>query len=118
LLGKSIPKKVAKEIIQMLEEDPHIEKVIDFKSEVLDIGRYHIKCEIEFNGYALVEDIFQSEDMEENFEEVKKDYEQFKKFVIYQTNQAPRLVGRVIDNLEKEIKSRYPSIIHIDLEIN
>jgi zinc transporter 9 len=118
LLGKSIPKKVAKEIIQMLEEDPHIEKVIDFKSEVLDIGRYHIKCEIEFNGYALVEDIFQSEDMEENFEEVKKDYEQFKKFVIYQTNQAPRLVGRVIDNLEKEIMNRYPSIIHIDLEIN
>jgi zinc transporter 9 len=118
LLGKSIPKKVAKEIIQLLEEDPHIEKVIDFKSEVLDIGRYHIKCEIEFNGYALVEDIFESEDMEENWEEVKNDYEQFKKFVIYQTNQAPRLVGRVIDNLEKEIMNRYPSIIHIDLEIN
>jgi zinc transporter 9 len=118
LLGKAIPKDLEEEIIEFLERDKHIDKVLDFKSEILDIGRYHIKCEIEFNGYALVDDIFKSEDMEENFEKVQGDYEEFKKFVIYQTNQTPRMVGKVIDNLELEIRKKFPKVIHIDLEIN
>ncbi len=118
LLGKAIPKEMKEDIIKFLEKDAHIDKVIDFKSEVLDVGKYLIKCEIEFNGYALVNDIFKTEDMEWNFENVQGDYEEFKKFVIYQTNQTPRLVGRVIDGLEKKITDKYPQIVHIDLEIN
>lgn len=118
LLGKSIPKDMEEEIIAFIQSDKHIDKVLDFKSEILDMHKYHIKCEIEFNGYALVDDIFKSEDMKENFENVQGDYEEFKKFVIYQTNQTPRLVGRVIDNLEKSIRKNFPKVIHIDLEIN
>jgi len=118
LLGKSIPKEMEEEIIEFLQNEKHIDKVLEFKSEILDVGKYHIKCEIEFNGYALVDEIFKSEDMEENFENVQGDYEEFKKFVIYQTNQTPRLVGRVIDSLEKEIKRKFPKVEHIDLEIN
>jgi zinc transporter 9 len=118
LLGKTIPKAMEQEIIEFIESDKHIDKVLDFKSEILDMNRYHIKCEIEFNGYALVDEIFKSEDMEENFENLQGDYEEFKKFVIYQTNQTPRLVGRVIDNLEKSIRKTFPKVIHIDLEIN
>ncbi len=118
LLGKSIPKDIKEEIVELLENNKHIDKVLDFKSEILDVGKYHIKCEIEFNGYALVGNIFENEDMKENFENVKEDYEEFKKFVIYQTNQIPRIVGQVIDNLEKEIKKNFPQVEHIDLEIN
>jgi hypothetical protein len=102
----------------MLEADKHIDRVLDFKSEILDMEKYHIKCEIEFNGYALVEDIFKSEDMFEKYKDVKEDYDEFKKFVIYQTNQVPRIVGSVIDKLEKEIRRKFPRVIHIDLEIN
>ena len=118
LLGRTIPEEVKDEIIDLLENDKHIDKVIDFKSEVLDIGKYYIKCEIEFNGYAIVDEIFKTSDMHENYENVKDDYEEFKKFVIYQTNQVPRMVGRFIDNLEKEIKVKFPKVEHIDLEIN
>ena len=118
LLGKTIPEEVKDGIVELLQDNENIDKVLDFKSEILDIGRYHIKCEIEFNGYALVQEIFKTEDMKENFENVKEDYEEFKKFVIYQTNQIPRIVGRVIDNLEKEIKKNFPQVEHIDLEIN
>jgi zinc transporter 9 len=118
LLGKSIPVEMREEIIELLQNDKHVDKVIDFKSEILDVGKYHIKCEIEFNGYALVDDIFRTEDMRENYEDIKDDYEEFKKFVIYQTNQVPRIVGRVIDSLEKKIKEKFPKVVHIDLEIN
>lgn len=118
LLGKAIPKDLEEEIIEFIQNDKHIDKVLDFKSEILDMHKYHIKCEIEFNGYALVDEIFKTEDMEENFENIQGDYEEFKKFVIYQTNQTPRLVGRVIDNLEKSIRKNFPKVVHIDLEIN
>lgn len=118
LLGKSIPEDLKDKIIEMLEADKHIDRVLDFKSEILDMEKYHIKCEIEFNGYALVEDIFKSEDMFEKYKDVKEDYDEFKKFVIYQTNQVPRIVGSVIDKLEKEIRRKFPRVIHIDLEIN
>ena len=55
---------------------------------------------------------------EVGFEIQKDDFEEFKKFVIYQTNQVPRIVGRVIDSLEKEISQKFPQVEHIDLEIN
>ncbi len=118
LLGRSAPTEIEEGIKKLLLSDKHVEKVLDFKSEVLDIGKYLIKCEIEFNGYALVGEIFKTEDMEEIFEDVKDDFQEFQKFVIYQTNQVPRMVGRVIDALEKEIKHKFPSVEHIDLEIN
>lgn len=118
LLGKTIPKDIQDQIIELLERDQHVDKVLDFKSEILDVGKFHIKCEIEFNGYALVEEIFKTEDMLENFQNIRDDYEEFKKFVIYQTNQVPRIVGRVIDQLEKDIRKQFPQVEHIDLEIN
>ena len=45
LIGKSIPIEKSEAIIALLVAEPCIEKVIDFKSTVLDVGRYHLKCE-------------------------------------------------------------------------
>ena len=57
LLGKAIPRYMREEIIEMLEADPIIDKVIDFKSSILDMDSYHIKCEIECNGTALMKEL-------------------------------------------------------------
>lgn len=118
LLGKAIPEDIQDEIVEMLENDPYIEKVFDFKSEVLDMGAYRIKCEIEFNGAALIEDIIEYDDIREEYENIKDDYEEFKKFVVYHTNRVPRLIGRKIDEIEKRITTAYPQIKHLDIEIN
>ncbi|MBI2108938.1 MAG: cation diffusion facilitator family transporter [Parcubacteria group bacterium] len=118
LMGKSIPEDIAEEISTMLLTEPYIEKIIDFKSEVLDIGKYRVKCEIEFNGAALIEEIMEQDDMESEFKVIKKDFEEFKRFVAYQTNRVPRLVGRKIDEAEKKIMAAFPSVKHIDIEIN
>ena len=54
LIWKSIPEYIKDEIIELLESEDVIEKVIDFKSGILDIDSYHIKCEIECNEIWLI----------------------------------------------------------------
>lgn len=118
LLGKTIPDHLEENIIKALEADPGIEKVLDFKSRVLDIGIYRIKCEIEFNGYVLFKEIYNKEDLREQYEEVKDDYEEFKKFCVDYADRIPRLVGKKIDEIETKLKKENPGIKYIDIEIN
>ena len=118
LIGHSIPEELEEEIIELLEKDPAIEKVIDFKSSVLDVGIYRVKCEIEFNGNALLKELSKGYPLREAYEDVKGDYEEFKKFVADYTDRVPRLVGKRIDDVEKTIEAKYPSVRHIDIELN
>ncbi|MFA5047863.1 MAG: cation diffusion facilitator family transporter [Patescibacteria group bacterium] len=120
LLGKAIPDELEEEIVSILEADPAIEKVIDFKSTTLDIGIYRIKCEIEFNGYVLLREIYQSRSttLRDDYDEVKDDFEEFKKFCADYCDRLPRLVGKKIDEIELRLKTEYPGVKYIDIEIN
>jgi solute carrier family 30 (zinc transporter), member 9 len=118
LMGKAIPEDLQDNIISILEADPAIEKVIDFKSTVLDIGIYRIKCEIEFNGNVLFQEIYKNTSLKDQYDEVKDDYEEFKKFCVDYADRIPRLVGRKIDEIEKKLKMENPAIKYIDIEIN
>ncbi len=118
LIGRTIPPNLQEKIIEKLEADPAIEKVVSFKSTVLDMGVYRITCDIEFNGNFLMKEIFEKMDLREQFEEVRGDYEEFKKFCVDFADRIPRLVGRRIDHIEKEIHKEVPSVKYIDIEIN
>ncbi|HCY21711.1 TPA: hypothetical protein DIC40_07900 [Patescibacteria group bacterium] len=118
LLGKAIPHDIKEEIIEMLEADPIIDKVLDFKSSILDFNSYHIKCEIECNGTALMKELGKHNFFRNEYEEVKDDYQAFLEFCIDFTGRLPRLIGTRIDVVEAEIKKKFPQVKHIDLEIN
>ena len=118
LLGRSIPENERDEIIAALVAEPSIERVIDFKSTVLGIGVYRIKCEVEFNGPALFKEAYQRKYLKEQYEEVKNDYEAFKRFCVDYADRIPRLMGKKIDEIEIMLKKRFPSVRHIDIEIN
>ncbi|MFA5107718.1 MAG: cation diffusion facilitator family transporter [Patescibacteria group bacterium] len=118
LIGATMPRHLSAEIISYLEADPAIEKVLDFKSTVLDIGVYRIKCEMEFNGHALLREIYPTSDLRKKFNQVKNDYEEFKKFYVEVADRIPRLVGRKIDEIEDRLKVKHPGIKYIDIEIN
>lgn len=118
LIGKSIPRDVQEGITDLLEADPFIEKVVVFKSTVLDVGHYHIKCEVEWNGAAFLKQLFDGADIEETYEEIRGDYTEFKRFIAYTANRIPRLIGRVIDDIERRIRHEFPGVDHIDIEIN
>lgn len=118
LLGKAIPEDLQDRIIRLLEADPAIESVLDFKSSTLDIGVYRIKCSIEFNGSALLAEAYQNQSLREQYDEVKDDYEEFKKFCVDYADRVPRLVGKKIDQIETKIRTENQGIKYIDIELN
>ncbi len=118
LIGRAMPRDLQEEVVEFLESNPSIEKVIDFKSTTLGFGSYRIKCEIEFNGPALFQEAYQREALKDQYEEIKNDYEAFKRFSVDYADRIPRLMGKKIDEIEGRLKKHFPSIQHIDIEIN
>ncbi len=118
LVGKAIPEELKDEIVSLLEADPAIEKVIDFKSSIINVGEYRIKCEVEFNGPALLKEIRAAGDIREEYEEIKNDYDEFLRFAAEFIDRIPRLMGKRIDEIEKKIQTEVPGVRHIDIEIN
>lgn len=118
LIGHSMPEELQEEVIALLEADPAIEKVIDFKSTIMGWGVYRIKCEVEFNGGALLRAASGRSSMQEQFEEIEDDVEEFKRFLADYADRIPRLMGKKIDEIEKRIREKHPSIRHIDIEVN
>jgi len=104
-------------IIELIQADPLIIKVIDFKSEIIDIGTYIIKCEVEFNGTALMKEINSNGFLQEEYEYIQE-YEDFMRFCVDYANRIPRLIWKNIDALELKIRKYDPEIKHIDIELN
>lgn len=117
LIGRAMPDTLKNSVIKLLESDPAIEKVIDFKSTVLGWGVYRIKCEVEFNGVSLLSAEYQQSALRDEYEKID-DFEEFKKFAAEYADRIPRLMGKKIDEIESRIRKTHPAIRHIDIEIN
>ena len=118
IIGKSLREEVTQEIIEVLEQDPCIEKVIEFKSVAVDIGKYRIFATVEWNGSPLYKEIYETGDLQEEFTNIKDDFSEFAKLMFKTTDRIPRLLGSHIDTVEKHITKKFPQIAYVDLEIN
>ena len=118
LVEKSIPEDVKERIIEILVADPMIERVYDFKSSVVELGKYRAKCEVEVNGSALFKELSNGEMLKDDYETVKEDYHEFVRYMVDYTDRVPRVIGTRIDELEARIQKEIPSVKHIDIEIN
>jgi zinc transporter 9 len=118
LITKSIPSETEELVIEILNSDPTVERVLDFKSAVLDVDKYLIKCDIEFNASSLIKELSKHHFLENEYEEAKESYENFMKFSVDYMDRVPRLVGKKIDELEKKIRAQVPQAVFIDIEIN
>lgn len=118
LIGRSMPNALRKRVMALVAADPVVEKIIDFKSSAIGFDTYRIKCEVEFNGAALLQEQYQQAALRGEYEKVTGDYEAFKKFSAEYADRIPRLMGKKIDEVEKRIRAAFPQIRHIDIEIN
>lgn len=118
LITKAIPAGTEEIILEILNNDPSVEKILDFKSAVLDVDKYLIKFDLEFNASALMKEFNQHHFLENEYEEIKESYENFLKFSVDYMDRVPRLVGRKIDDIEKKIRAKVPEAVFIDIEIN
>lgn len=118
LLGRAMPEEMRESVIALLNAEPAIEQVVDFKSTVLGLGVYRVKCDVEFNGAALARQMFKNWSVEEQYEEAHVDVESFKRAMVVAVDRVPRLIGHTIDDVETRLREKFPSIRHIDIEIN
>jgi zinc transporter 9 len=118
IIGKSINEKEKEDIMELLLEDPCIEKIIEFKSVAVDIKKYRIYASVEWNGTPLYEEIYEAGDLKEEFENIKDDFKEFTKLMFKTTDRIPRLVGAHIDEIEKKIVEKFPEVLYVDIEIN
>ncbi len=105
-------------MIETLEADPCVERVVEFKSAAVDIGKYRIFATVEWNGSPLYEEIYEAGDLKKEFNDIKKDFKEFTKLMFKTTDRIPRLVGNHIDVIEKNIIEKFPNIAYVDIEIN
>ncbi len=113
LLWKAIDEETKDEIIELIQSEPIIKKVMHFKSEALNLNNYVIKCDVEFNWSHLIKEINKNWFLSE-----KDDYNEFLKFCVDYADRVPRIIWKNIDVLEKKIKTKYPEVKHIDIELN
>ena len=118
LIGRAMPEDLQEKVVRILLKDPAIEKIMDFKSTTVGWGVYRIKCDVEFNGGALLRAAYRGRRMRDEYEGIKDDFEAFKKFSADYADRIPRLIGKKIDEIEARIKKAHPEIRHIDIEIN
>lgn len=118
LMWRAIDEETKQDIIELIESDPLIKWVVDFKSEVIDVDSYIIKCDAEFNWSSLMREINNNWFLADEYEYLKEDYTDFLKFCVDYADRIPRLIWKNIDALEKNIKDKYPEIKHIDIELN
>lgn len=118
LMRKSIPEETEERVIEILENDPAIEKVLDFKSVIIDVGSYHIKCEVEINGSALMRKMYRENGLKNEYDDIKDNYNEFVRFCSDYADRVPRMIGTRIDDVEKQIKDEIPEVRHIDIEVN
>lgn len=118
IIGKALSEETTEEIIEALEADPCVEKIVEFKSVAIDIGKYRIFATVEWNGSPLYEEIYEAGDLKLEYDEVKDDFKKFAKLMFRTTDRIPRLVGSHIDMIEKNIVEKFPEISYVDIEIN
>ncbi len=118
LITKCIPHEIEEKVLDILNADPAIEKVLDFKSAILDVDKYLIKFDVEFNASALMKEISQHHFFENEYKDATESFENFMKFSVEYLDRVPRLVGKKIDDIEKKIRAVVPQAVFIDIEIN
>ncbi|MDB4992292.1 MAG: hypothetical protein JWL75_537 [Parcubacteria group bacterium] len=118
IIGKALDEDIGADIIEALERDPCVEKVIEFKSAAIDVNKYRIFASVEWNGSPLYEEIYGEGDLQEEFNDIKDSFKEFTKLMFRTTDRIPRLVGNRIAVIEKNITAEFPQIAYVDIEIN
>ncbi len=118
VIGRAMPEDMREEVLEILNAEPSIEKVLDFRTSEIGLGIYRIKCDVEFNGSALARELFEDWSVADQFEEATESVESFKRAMIDSLDRIPRLIGQRIDEIETHVRERFPEIQHIDIEIN
>ena len=113
LVGASIPRHVREQVLQILDQNPAVEEVVDLKTRVLDTDTYRIKADIRFDGEALAEKL--QHKIKPAYDQIDS-FEDFQKFAKEYADDVVDLLADEIDAIEKRIVAEVPKARHMDIE--
>ncbi len=113
LIGPSIPEHVRKQVVDIIRNNPSVEKIVDMRSRVIDSETYRIKADIKFNGRNFAKKL--DSRIQAVYPQIQT-YEQFKNFAIEYADAVIELLGDEIDIIEKAIQKDVPQAQFLDLE--
>lgn len=113
LVGAAMPPHLRQQVLQILQQNPTVEEVVDLRSRILDTETYRVKADVRFDGQELAKKM--ETDLKTAFEEIET-YEQFTEFVSKYADDLIDLLADEIDAIEKKIRQKVPEAEHLDLE--
>ncbi|XP_030369002.1 zinc transporter 9-like isoform X2 [Scaptodrosophila lebanonensis] len=119
LVGVSISTERLEKINSALEADVMIRAIYDVKG--IDIGnaRVRYKAELDFDGRELTRSYLDKQDLNKLLAVVRsfKNVEELEAFLLDQGENIVDLMGGEIDRIEMNLRTHFPEIRHVDLEI-
>ena len=113
LIGTAVPAQVKEKVLRVLQQNPAVEAVFDFKSRMITVDRYRIKMEVEFDGRAIARRV------EPLLRQAYPELARHRDFSAFCEAFAERLIdalGDEIDEIEAKIRLEVPHVEHVDIE--
>jgi len=113
LVGAAMPPHLRQQVLQILQQNPTVEEVVDLRSRILDTETYRVKADVRFDGQELAKRM--ETDLRAAFEKIET-YEQFTEFVGQYADDLIDELADEIDAIEQKIRQKVPKAQHLDLE--
>lgn len=113
ILGPAIPIEVQTAVLQFLKDQPSVERVRDFRTRIVAAKSYRIAADIDYDGAYLGKK--HSEWLRERAAEVK-DASEWDQVAADFGERLLNDLAIEVDEVEREMVRRFPSIHHIDME--
>jgi len=113
LVGAAMPPHLRQQVLEILQQNPTVEEVVDLRSRILDTETYRVKADVRFDGQELAKRM--ETDLRAAFEEIET-YEQFTEFVSQYADDLIDELADEIDAIEQKIRQKVPKAQHLDLE--
>jgi zinc transporter 9 len=113
LVGAAMPSHLRQQVLEILQQNPTVEEVVDLRSRILDTETYRVKADVRFDGQELAKRM--ETDLRAAFEKIET-YEQFTEFISQYADDLIDELADEIDAIEKKIRQEVPKAQHLDLE--
>ncbi|EDW10547.1 uncharacterized protein Dmoj_GI18486, isoform A [Drosophila mojavensis] len=119
LVGVSISMDRLEKINAALEADVMIRAIYDVKGIDIGNGRVRYKAELDFDGRELTRSYLDKQDLNKLLAIVRgfRNVDDLEGFLLDQGESIVDLMGGEIDRIEMNLRTHFPEIRHVDLEI-
>ena len=115
LIGERPRVETVDRIVEILKDQPEVEKLHEVKMVVLGSGALRLAADVDFDGRAIARTVLASDDLDairaawETPEQMQQWLEEFGEKIVEE-------LGDAVDRIEAELVEKVPQLSHVDLE--